>query len=388
MPDLLWLLLPVAAASGWWMARRGGARRQEGSSSEFTSDYLKGLNYLLNEQTDKAIEVFIHMLEVNSDTVETHLALGSLFRRRGEVDRAIRIHQNLIARPTLSREQRAQALLELAEDYMRAGLLDRAENLFLELIEMNLYGTVALWSLIDIYQQEKDWDKAIAVAQRLESETGKSMAPTIAQYYCELAAQAWSRRERERAMQMTRRALASDWRCVRASILEAELFAAEGDDRNALGAYRRVQEQDLEFVPEVIDAMVACYSRLGRADQLIDVLQGLVREYPAVKPTLALAESLRSRQGEHDALEFIVASQRQHPSLPGLNWLLKQELEQGGEDEDVLRMLSDLTEHLVGEMPGYHCRQCGFQGKSLHWQCPSCKSWNTVKPISGIDAES
>ena len=127
---LLWLLLPVAALSGWWVASRRSLARSYGRrATDFSSDYFEGLNYLLNEQPDKAIEVFIRMVEVDSETVDTHFALGNLFRRRGEVDRAIRIHQNLIARPTLSREQRTQALFELGADYMRAGVFDRAESL-------------------------------------------------------------------------------------------------------------------------------------------------------------------------------------------------------------------------------------------------------------------
>ncbi|NNF96569.1 MAG: tetratricopeptide repeat protein, partial [Halobacteria archaeon] len=187
MLEILFFLLPIAALSGWWLGRRSKARRQEESSLELPSSYLRGLNYLLNEQQDKAIDLFIQLLDVDNDTVETHLALGSLFRRRGEVDRAIRIHQNLIARPTLSKEQRMQALFELGQDYMRAGLLDRAETLLGELIGNEPHTVAALQHLLDIYQQEKDWDKAIQIAQRLESRTGQSKRNLIAQYYCEKA---------------------------------------------------------------------------------------------------------------------------------------------------------------------------------------------------------
>jgi len=155
MWPLLWLLLPLAALSGWLAARR----RQENSVSDptFPSDYFKGINYLLNEQPDKAVDVFIKMLEVDTDTVETHLALGSLFRRRGEVDRAIRIHQNLIARPNLTKSQRIESLRELGQDYLRAGVLDRAENLFLELTGMG--EDECFVYLLEIYQQQREWSK-------------------------------------------------------------------------------------------------------------------------------------------------------------------------------------------------------------------------------------
>src|SRR5713101_7419737 len=186
--DLLWLLLPLAAGSGWLVARFD--QKRHAAARDLPSAYFKGLNFLLNEQPDKAIEIFIQVLEVNSETVETHLALGNLFRRRGEVERAIRIHQNLIARPTLDREQRTYALLELAQDYFKAGLFDRAENLFLELAEIRAHSEQALRLLLSIYQQEKEWDKAIQTGRRLARVAGKSMDGVIAQYYCEQAEQA------------------------------------------------------------------------------------------------------------------------------------------------------------------------------------------------------
>ena len=185
--EVLFLLLPLAVLSGWWIGRKSVIKSHVGSPIGIPSDYLKGLNFLLNEQPDKAIEIFIQLLEVNTDTVETHLALGSLFRRRGEVDRAIRIHQNLIARPTLNQEQRAQALYDLGQDYMRAGLFDRAETLFSELIDSGPHTESALRQLIDIYQQEKDWAKAIETARRVELKTGTKLSGLIAHYYCEQA---------------------------------------------------------------------------------------------------------------------------------------------------------------------------------------------------------
>ncbi|MEW8498538.1 MAG: tetratricopeptide repeat protein, partial [Candidatus Thiodiazotropha taylori] len=181
------MLLPVAAASGWFAARRGVAVKSQKQPQEISPVYFKGLNYLLNEQPDKAIDLFIKLLDVDSDTVETHLALGNLFRRRGEVERAIRIHQNLIARPSLSREQRAQALLELGQDYMRAGLFDRAENLFIELTELKLHNEQANIYLLEIYQQEKDWKRCLEVADRITVSHYPALHNSIAHFYCELA---------------------------------------------------------------------------------------------------------------------------------------------------------------------------------------------------------
>lgn len=390
MQDLVWLLLlPVAAASGWWVASRSYRRGKEQVAPEFTSDYIKGLNYLLNEQTDKAIELFIRMLEVNSDTVETHLALGSLFRRRGEVDRAIRIHQNLIARPTLTTEQRGLALLELADDYMRAGLLDRAENLFLELIELNLHNSAALWHLLDIYQQEKEWDKAIAVAHRIESDAGKPMDSIVAQYCCELAERSLDHDDYGEAVSLLHRALESDRNCVRASLLIGRLERERGNCGEALKAYQQVLQQDVEFTPEVVDPLISCYTEMGKSEEIPSFLNQIVEAYPAVKSVLRLAELLEKREGREAAEQFMLQQQRSTPSLRGLRWVIHAQLDRAVEQDGRagLQLLDDLTGKLIEGLPSYHCQQCGFDAKRIYWQCPSCKRWNTVKPVKGVGSD-
>ncbi|MCR4301001.1 MAG: lipopolysaccharide assembly protein LapB, partial [Sulfuricaulis sp.] len=258
---LLWLLLPLAAASGWFAARLEQKRRAR-QSLDLPSAYFKGLNFLLNEQHDKAIEVFIRVLEVNSETVETHLALGNLFRRRGEVERAIRIHQNLIARPTLDKEQRSQALLELAQDYHKAGLFDRAENLFLELAEIRVHSEQALRVLLHIYQQEKEWEKAISIVQRLARLSGKNMNSMIAHFYCERAELDLSRQNDSSAREHLKQALAVDDKCVRASILLGDIAAQEGDLRGAIERWQRIEEQDIHYLGEVAERISDCFQKL------------------------------------------------------------------------------------------------------------------------------
>lgn len=388
MLELLWLLLPVAAASGWFAARRGRSQETVRQGPELSSDYFKGLNYLLNEQPDKAIEVFIKMVEVDSETVETHLALGNLFRRRGEVDRAIRIHQNLIARPTLSRDQRAQALLELGEDYMRAGLFDRAENLFLELTELGAHTERALHHLVDIYQQEQDWDKAISMCRRLEDTTGRPMRHVIAQYYCELAERAMQDRDRALAMQMIKRAFAYDRNCVRASMLLGRLEALQGDYKAAVKAYRRVPDQDVEYTSEIIEPLDECYQRLGDKAAMTAFLRDIVKRYDGISPMLALARQVQEEEGEAAAVDFITEQLHKRPSVRGLNWVIELSMAHStGEARDNLVLLQDLTQKLLEDKAIYKCQMCGFTGKHLHWQCPSCKSWNTIKPIQGVAGE-
>jgi len=383
---LLFLLLPLAALSGWWIGRRSRSGKEEGGV--LPGRYLKGLNYLLNEQPDKAIDLFIEMLDVDTDTVETHLALGSLFRRRGEVDRAIRIHQNLIARPTLSQEQRALALAELGQDYMRAGLLDRAETLFQELVESPPHRSTALHQLRDIYEQEKDWDKAIEVIRRLEQTTGKGMRDIVAQYYCEKAEQARRQGENAAAQKLLKRALTEDRQCVRASLLEGDIAADGGDWRAAVRAYRRVEEQDAEYLPEVVEPLTRCYRELDRMDEMVSFLRRNLAEHGGISLMLALAELIRQDQGDETAADFIKESLKERPSVRGMDRLIELHLS-GTPDaiREKLQVLKDVTDQLIANKPVYKCQQCGFTGRSLHWHCPGCKSWNTVKPIHGVEGE-
>jgi lipopolysaccharide assembly protein B len=388
MLELLWLLLPVAAISGWLVAKRDDGHRNARQGQGLSSDYFKGLNYLLNEQPDKAIEVFVRLLEIDSETVETHLALGSLFRRRGEVDRAIRIHQNLIARPTLSREQRTQALLDLAQDYMRAGLLDRAEALFLELAEQGMHAPTALRQLADIYQQEKEWSKAIAVIGRLERATDKDMGSLVAQYYCELAEQARHDGDAVSAAQMVSRALSYDRKCVRASILQGMLGTDAGKYKAAVRAFRRVEEQDIGYLAEIIEPLQECYAKLGTPGAMVEYLQGVLKKYSGITPMLALAEYIREERGDQEAAAFITEQLRRRPSVRGLARLIELNLAHSeGPARENLLILQDLIRSLLEEKPIYKCAQCGFHGKAMHWQCPTCRSWNTVKPIQGVEGE-
>jgi lipopolysaccharide assembly protein B len=387
--DFLWFLLPLAAVSGWLIGRFGNRRRESAAAAEdLRSNYFKGINYLLNEQPDKAIEAFIKVLEVDSETVETHLALGNLYRRRGEVDRAIRIHQNLIARPSLESEQRSEALLELGHDYLSAGLLDRAENLLEELADSSEYRVQALRQLIDIYEQEKDWNKAIASARLLEKATGNELGPVIAHYQCELAGQFRESGDTDAALDMLKKALATHARCVRASILEGEILSELEEHDRALRAYQRIEEQDADYVPEAIERIQQCYRALNRPGEMDRYLRGLMDHYGWITPMLALADLTREREGAQGAIAFISDHLRRRTSVRGLDRLLELELEHAeGGDGAYISILKDLTAELLSDRPVYKCLHCGFPAKLLHWQCPSCKHWNTIKPIQGVEGE-
>ena len=250
------LLLPAAAWSGWWVARRNNLGKDNQISHPFSREYVVGLNYLLNEQPDKAVDVFIKLLEVDTDTAETHLALGSLFRRRGEVDRAIRIHQNLIARPQLSLLQRKEALMALAQDYMSAGVFDRAERIFLEVVDIGGPTEVnSLRGLLAIYQQEKAWENALDVLKKIEASTGTSMNSQAAHYYCEIAGEFLKHNTYDKAHHAIKQALTIDRSSVRASIMSANFEIRNGRYKQAIRDLKRVPEQDAEFLTEIIEIL-------------------------------------------------------------------------------------------------------------------------------------
>lgn len=386
----LWpLLLPAAAWSGWWIANRNFFLKGKIKENKLSREYVVGLNYLLNEQPDKAVDIFIKLLDVDSDTVETHLALGSLFRRRGEVDRAIRIHQNLIARPQLSLAQRKEALLALGQDYMSAGVFDRAERIFSEVVELGgSYEVNSLNGLLAIYQQEKSWNKALEILKKLEASTGQNKQSQSAHYYCELASLALKSKKYDEAESVIRQALSIDRHSVRASLMLANIEIQNGRYKQAIKALKRVPEQDPEFLTEIIEPLVFCHKKLDTMSECIEYLDYTLLKNPRASVIFVIGEYLRDEQSKDHAIDFVSTQLSRHPSIRGLNKLIYWHLESAhGKVRDKLQMLYDITGRFLDNKPIYRCGHCGFGGKLLHWHCPSCKQWGKMKPIHGIEGD-
>lgn len=382
--DLFWMLLPVAAASGWLAARRSDAQQPTRKPLHVSLEQVPGLEHLLHEQPDTAIEMLLKSLEVESDTLETHLALGSLFRRRGEVDRAIRIHENIINRKQLAPEERCLALCELGLDYMRSGLLDRAEELFKELLRLGHYRTTGLRYLIEIYQQEQEWQKAINAASELQTLTGEATGYMVAQFLCELAEQEFDVGKTNQAKRTLKRALLADAGCVRASLLEARALLAEGQQREALRPLRRIERQDPAFLSEALPLVAEAYRALGQLEELERYLVGLAGSAASVPAALMLAELKAEREGPEVAMQLLVSELATRPSLRGVAQILGYTLSMvSGEPAVVLRHVLEHSQALVRKRHAYRCERCGFRARTLHWHCPSCKRWNEVKPRSG-----
>ena len=383
----LLLLLPVAVYLGWWLARTLERRSSNKRNRLFSNQYFQGLNYLLNEQPDKAIQVFLELAEVNKDTVETHMALGSLFRRRGEVDRAIRFHQNIIAKPGLGAEQRTQALLELGEDYMRAGLLDRAERLFAELIETDAHTPSALRSLLEIYQQEKDWEKALEQAQRLEQVSGEHMGDVMAQFCCEMADEALAANDRERARRHLRQARRHDPRCIRARFVLAEIASQEGDYGTALDLFEEIAELDPDYIPELLEDYVVAAVQAEEQERGRCKLDEWAADYKGISLILKLTDFLAEEQGKEEAGRYLIETLTNKPSVRGLDRLIELKSTGHLDVESSDDILKAVTRRLMERQPAYRCNHCGFSGQTHHWQCPSCRKWSTTKKIHGVLGE-
>ncbi|MGI9310313.1 MAG: lipopolysaccharide assembly protein LapB [bacterium] len=380
MMDPLWLLLllPAAAVGGWIMAKREPPRTDR---KKLPEAYFKGLRFLLNEQPDKALRVFLDAVEVDSETVELHLALGSLFRRRGEIERATRIHQTLVARADLGDALRAQALFELAQDYFKAGLLDRAEDLFRELRDAPEHREQASRFLLQIYDQEKEWGNAIAVADELARDFDADLAAPLAQYCCELAEIAIAAGDNARAEAQIEAAFAHDPRCVRAVIQSGRLASMRGNHANAIAIWRGLEHWAPEALGEVVGHIANSHAALGERDGHKRFLERAVELNPDSRIIAALVELVEDEHGGEAAQSLLLEFVRSHPSLEGLCELMKARTTRprtARESRD-FALLAELLTQVVGQGRGYHCRTCGFSSNSLHWQCPGCKGWGVMQ---------
>ena len=379
----LWWLLPIPAlffALGW-IAARIDIKHLLRESRALPLSYFRGLNFLLNEQPDKAIESFIEVVKVDPQTIDLHFALGSLFRRQGEIDRATRMHQNLLDRPDLPADKRQAAVFELAQDFHRAGLLDRAEELFTKL-DGSPFEHASLGFLISIYEQEKDWPKAIAVTRRMEAIAKQPYFKEIAHYYCELA-QAALRQVRHR-----RRARQHRPGARRVQGLRARDDAARrprGAAGRRAGGDRRVAADRVAESGVPVARRRAARRRLSaparNTAQALRVLSAYQQQYPSLDLlntvfTLTLAE-----EGPEAAGALIKDELARNPTLLGLDRLLEaQLLAAPAERRHDLELVKQLVGQHIKRLGMYKCDHCGFRARQYYWRCPGCGKWETYSP--------
>ncbi|KAA5932984.1 MULTISPECIES: lipopolysaccharide assembly protein LapB [Pantoea] len=389
MHELLFLLLPVAAAYGWYMGRRSAHQDKQQEANRLSREYVAGVNFLLSNQQDKAVDLFLDMLKEDSGTVEAHLTLGNLFRSRGEVDRAIRIHQALMESASLSYEQRLLAVQQLGRDYMAAGLYDRAEDMFKQLTDETDFRIGALQQLLLIHQATSDWQQAIEVAERLVKLGNEKQKGEIAHFYCELALQAMSSDDLERAMSLLKKGEAADRNSARISIMMGRILMEKEDFAKAVGHLQRVLDQDKELVSETLGMLETCFLQLNQPDAWADFLQRCVEQNTGAAAELYLSDILEQQQGAEAAQHYISRQLERHPTMRVFHRLMDLNLREAedGRAKESLMVLRDMVGEQIRTKPRYRCQKCGFTAHALYWHCPSCRTWSSVKPIRGLDGQ-
>jgi len=385
--NLVWLLLPVAAAAGWYAARRSGAARPE-AFWDYTSNFHQGLSELLNERQGMPVELFEHLSDTDRDTADTHLALGNLFRRRGDVERAILLHESLLEKNGLGAEVHAAARYELARDYDSAGLLDRSEKVFRELIDQGQRVDDAYESLLQLHERERDWVQAIRVAEELERKTRKGQPSRMAHYYCELAVRAIESGYTDEAHNLLGQALENFSNCARANMMLADLALSQKDYETAIAHYERVEQQRSELMPEIIEKRFEAFLQAGNESHLRKFL-GHIRQrrnaYSVVRAARGVIEKL---DGAQEADRFFKDQILRRPSLKGLRDWARDQLEiSRPEEREKVGVICAMLEQVVEDKPGYLCDNCGLHGNVMHWRCPSCGTWDSVNTIIGVEGE-
>ncbi len=378
--DLWWLLaIPIAFALGWG-ASRYDLNKLLSENASLPRSYFRGLNFLLNEQPDKAIDAFIEVAKLDPETVELHFALGNLFRRRGETDRAIRVHQNLLGRADLPSSEHDHALYELGQDYLKAGLLDRAEETFQRLTKGD-YALDAQRALLTIYEIEKDWNRSIATARHLEGMGAAPLNVEIAQFHCELAQEALQCGDASGAVHQLQLALAANPRNARATILSGDAALAAHDQPGAIAHWRRVEEQNAAYLPLVADKLMQAYIALGRGVEGAELLMAYVNRYSFNDLLEVAFQYIADLCGQKVAHGLARAQMEKAPNPSAMLFLLDVEIAAADESRRAeLMMMRDLIQQRIKSLPRYTCQNCGFRARLFYWQCPGCSAWETYAP--------
>ena len=394
MLELLFLLLPIAAAYGWYMGHRSAKKDQEDISNKLSRDYVAGVNFLLANQTEKAVDLFLDMLqkqenenEIDSNSqFEAELTLGNLFRSRGEVDRALRIHQALDSSPHYTFEQKLLAKQQLARDFMAIGFFDRAEHLYILMVDEPEFAEGALQQLALIYQKTKEWKKAINVAEKLAKISPNSHQIELAHYYCEYVKNLPDE-SKEDPKQILLQALAVSPTCVRASMMLAELSIKQKDYQSAVHFLENILMQNPDYIGEVLHRLKFCYQQLNQWDNFELFLIKASREKNNSAVALMLADLIEEKDGRAAAQLKLYQQLQQNPATPIFHRFIQYQIDDAerGRGKDSLILLHKMVGERIKQTFGYRCSNCGYQTHKLIWCCPSCRQWETIKPVSSIE---
>lgn len=380
--EFWWLLaLPLFFSLGW-LAARVDLKQLLAESTALPAAYFKGLNFLITDQHDKAIEAFTEAVQANTDSLELHFALGSLFRRRGEVDRAINLHLNLLEKKVLEPQQRLAVTAELAQDYLKAGLLDRAEELF-ESLDDDRYRQPALRALLEIYVREREWERAIKAATELERLSGVPFRIEISHYYCEMAVKSKLANDTHTARFELDLALNANKNCVRANVLLGDLEAEADEHKAAISTWKRIEFQKPEYLGLIAPKLLNSYRALNQTQDGLNLLQTYLQTYKLSSLLNVLYEATLAEEGAESAAKLARNELIKKPSLHTLDQLLQAraivetnaQVNNGQQDT---QLMQQAVRHAIGNRSAYYCEQCGFKAKHHHWQCPACNAWEAL----------
>jgi lipopolysaccharide biosynthesis regulator YciM len=389
MIELLFLLLPVAMAYGWFMGRNSIKQNHQTAKQDLSIKYSTGLNYLLSNQQDKAIDSLLDALKVEDDSVEAHFAMANLFRKRGELDRALKVHEHLVRLNHLPTKDKQQAVFELGKDFLSAGLYDRAETMFIKLLKSKDYGLKSLSYLLKIFQSTKDWQQGIDRKKLVVKFNDKRLLHTLANFYCELATTAFEQDKFIEVLELLEQALLLDPNSCRANWLMAKIYENHQQCELAAKCYQAIYHQDSEFFPDVIAPMLACYIRLEALDEFYAFIKKVYDETAGSSALISYLSYVEQKDGKKKALEFILSALKRRPTIRGFEHFVNMQMSPA--DTDANNTSLDLIKELISEYlkikHRYSCRTCGFNSSTHYWSCPSCHEWEQLKPVRGLEGE-
>ena len=389
MQELLFLLLPVAMAYSWFMGRNSIKQKDQTAKQDLSIKYSTGLNYLLSNQQDKAIDYLLEALKVEDDTVEAHFAMANLFRRRGELDRALKVHEHLVRQGHLPSKDKQQAIFELGKDFLSAGLYDRAEKMFTKLLKSKSYGLKSINNLLKIYQSTKDWQLGIDLKKAIIKAKDVKSLHTLANFYCELATIALDKDEFIAVIELLQQALELDPNSCRANWLMAKIYENHQQFEQACQCYQSIYQQDKEFFPDVIENMHNCYVQSDASDEFFTFIRQVYEETGSTTALLKYLEHVEKKHGVNKAIEFILSALKRRPTIKGFKHFVKMQMAESGQESsnENLDVIKELITSYLNMKPRYSCRSCGFNSSTHYWSCPSCHDWEQLKPVRGLEGE-
>ncbi|MDP8043390.1 lipopolysaccharide assembly protein LapB [Pasteurella atlantica] len=391
MLELLFLLLPIAALYGWYMGQRSVKKTLDLQNNKFSRDYMTGLNFLLSNQQEKAVDLFLSMLEEQSDEqinsesqFEAELTLGNLFRSRGEVDRALITHQKLDNNLNYSVEQKLLVKQQLAKDFMKAGFYDRAESHYIKLIDEPEFAIHSLTQLMNIYQRTQEWEKGINVGKKLIKLNPKADRIPLSHYYCEYAH--ILQKQEKPFVNGLKKALEINQNCTRASILLGDYYVSRQNYEKALQYFEYILIQDADYISEVLTKIKHCYLSLNMPEKFERFLLKANQQKHNSAIDIALTECIEKKDGKESAKAKLHEQIKLYPNMVTFHRFIKYQIDEAeGSGRESLILLYKMVGDSIQQRHKYLCINCGYQGALLHWLCPSCRNWETMKPVQSLD---